>query len=75
MDSKKVERKDGKVFEIGQIQLVECSFVNPNYKIELCSKSRITPTGHLPIAMLESNNKTLPRFTLRWDQKNRTVKK
>jgi len=73
MDPKKVEKKDGKVFEINKIEIIGSFFIIPNYTLDLYSNIRITPTGHLPIARLKPNNKKLPLFTLRWDQKDKTV--
>jgi hypothetical protein len=73
MDTKRVEKKDGKVFEITQIQIVGEYWIASDYKLELFSHCRITPTGHLSVARLTPSEENLPIFTLRWDQKAKTI--
>ena len=73
MNPKKVEKKNSKVFEVNNIEIVGSYFVKSNYVLKLYSHNRITRTGHLPLASLEPKNTELPRFTPRWDQNDKIV--
>lgn len=68
MDRRKVI-KDGSVFAIKELMIVEEICRDPIYKIELCNNNKATDTMHLVVGKLIPNDPSLPYFIFRWDQK------
>jgi hypothetical protein len=53
--------------------VVEISWLDERYEIETPEPAVRTETGHLVVFKLQSNDPDLPKFSARWDEKDRTV--
>lgn len=73
MDKQEVSKRDGKArktFNVDKQQL----YLDTDYNIVVLENNEISPTGLLIIAELRPiQNKKLPRFVFRWDQKANTL--
>jgi hypothetical protein len=62
----RVQRQDGKVFEIGNVAIEEERYRSPDYKFE-AEDCHLSSTGHLKIFRLTPISGKPPSFTARWD--------
>jgi len=72
MDPEKVAIGDGKAFVVNNMD-VKVLHIDPDYDLEKCPRSKITPTGLLTIAKLNPKKERLPKFIIRWDERADTI--
>jgi hypothetical protein len=70
----RVQRHDGKVFEIRDVKICE-EDRSPNYRLLEHSPAELTPTGHLRIFELLPTSDGQPAFEARWDGGSRETGK
>ena len=63
----KAQTQDGKVFDIGDIQVV-AEYIDPLYKVAAPASATIGTTGRLDLFDVVPSIVHLPRFSWRWDQ-------
>lgn len=72
LDEGKVIR-DGRAFGVNEVK-ADIYHIDKDYDLECHPGKKITKTGLLKVATLESRKKLLPKFIFRWDEKTDILK-